>query len=255
MKRQEAPEEENGYSWMDTYGDMVTLLLCFFVLLYSFSSLDSKKWEQLVGAFSRTGAPMAIETLDVVAVREGPIANIDPMINYNNRAETAQAQNVQQIVIDDTFDQLYQNIKTYIEANSLEGELSVIRTEEVIVLRFNEVALFNSGEAVILPESGETLMHIIKIIDDNISSISRVNIEGHTDNVPISNFKYEDNWDLSVKRATNTLRKVLELGIIDETMLSAVGYGEYQPIATNTNSEGRQMNRRVDFVLEKVELN
>ena len=81
-----------------------------------------------------------------------------------------------------------------------------------------------------------------------------VHIEGHTDNVPIRNAMFEDNWDLSVKRATNTLRKVLEWGIIDEKMLSAVGYGEYQPIATNDTPEGRQLNRRVDFVLEKAEL-
>ncbi|HHU22263.1 MAG TPA: flagellar motor protein MotB [Clostridiales bacterium] len=254
MRRREVPDEESGYSWMDTYGDMVTLLLCFFVLLYSFSTIDSQKWQELVSAFTRTGAPAAVETLDIVAVREDPIPKIDPMVNYENREESNFWLNAEQRAIDETFDQLYQNIKDYIERNRLEGQLSVVRTEEVIILRFNEVALFDSGQAVIRPESEEILRHIINIIDENISSIKRVNIEGHTDNVPIRTAQYEDNWDLSVKRATNTLRKVLEWGIINEKMLSAVGYGEYQPIATNETPEGRQLNRRVDFVLEKAEL-
>ena len=70
MRRREVPDEESSYSWMDTYGDMVTLLLCFFVLLYSFSTIDSQKWQELVSAFIRTGAPAAVETLDIVAVRE-----------------------------------------------------------------------------------------------------------------------------------------------------------------------------------------
>ncbi|MGI5935660.1 MAG: flagellar motor protein MotB [Oscillospiraceae bacterium] len=254
MKRPAPSNDEKGYSWMDTYGDMVTLLLCFFVLLYSFSTIDSQKWQELVGAFTRTGAPAAVDTLDIVAVREDPIPKIDPMVNYENRDVDYYWLNAEQKAIDETFDQLYQNIKDYIEKNKLEGQLSVERTDEVIILRFNEIALFDSGKANIRPESEETLRHIIKIIDENISSIKMVHIEGHTDNVPIRNAMFEDNWDLSVKRATNTLRKVLEWGIIDEKMLSAVGYGEYQPIATNDTPEGRQLNRRVDFVLEKAEL-
>jgi len=254
MKRPDPVEEEKGYNWMDTYGDMVTLLLCFFVLLYSFSTIDKEKWKALVGAFNPTGASVAVEALDVKDVRENPIPKIDAMIDFENREGTLYL-NDEQREIDETFDQLYYNIRNYIEDNGLEGQLSVERTEEVIILRFSEVALFDSGKANIRPEGEETLKHIIHIIDENISSIKMVRIEGHTDNVPIKNAMFEDNWDLSVKRATNTLRKVLEWGIIDETKLTAVGYGEYQPIASNDTPEGRQLNRRVDFVLEKAELN
>jgi chemotaxis protein MotB len=81
-----------------------------------------------------------------------------------------------------------------------------------------------------------------------------VDIEGHTDTVPIHTAEFEDNWDLSVKRATNTLRILLDLAMIDETKLSATGYGEYQPIASNDTPEGRAENRRVDFVLNKLKM-
>lgn len=264
MKRKPEQEESSGYSWMDTYGDMVTLLLCFFVLIYSFSSMDAAKWQELVGAFTGVTGSAEIDSFDVSTIREQPITEIDAMINTENREESDvssdetdidsedSATNVEQQEINETFDELYENIRFYIGNNGLEGKLSVSRTDDVIILRFNEIALFRSGYADIITDSAETLIHIIQIIDENISSISMVNIEGHTDNVPIGSADFTDNWDLSVKRATNTLRLVLEMGLISEDKLSAVGYGEYQPVATNDTPEGRAQNRRVDFVLNKL---
>jgi chemotaxis protein MotB len=260
MKKRDEPEEEgSGYSWMDTYGDMVTLLLCFFVLLYSFSSLNATKAAELISAFSGSKAASAIQAFDITTAREEPISTIDEMINYESRdGEEGQEHNAELIEeqekINDLFDQLYYIIKTYIETNHLSGQVSVDRTDDVIILRFSEMALFNSGKATILPESRPILDHFIQIISENIGSIKMVNIEGHTDNVPISTSEFKDNWDLSVKRATNTLRILLEADIIDETKLSAIGYGEYAPIASNDTSEGRAMNRRVDFVLNKVQV-
>lgn len=253
MARKEEPEETGGYSWMDTYGDLVTLLLCFFVLLYSFSSVDAGKWQQLVGAFSGTYGAGEVAVFDEASIREEPINNIDAMVNLENRTDDDDAANAKQQEINNTFDQLYESIRTYIKENDMEGSLSVSRTDDAIYLRFNEIALFNPGKADILPESVPTLQHIMQIIHLNIASISAVKIEGHTDNVPINNAEFSDNWDLSVKRATNALRLVLATGLLDEKMLSAVGYGEYQPIATNETTEGRSQNRRVDFVLMKAD--
>lgn len=251
MKRKEEPEETSGYSWMDTYGDMVTLLLCFFVLLYSFSSVDAGKWQQLVSAFSNTYGAGEVAVFDEATIREDPITKIDPMVDYRNREQSQP--NAELDKINDTFDQLYENIKTYIDENGMQGSLSVSRTDEAIYLRFNEMALFNPGKANILPESETTLQHIMQIIHLNSVSISMVKIEGHTDNVPINNAEFSDNWDLSVKRATNTLRLILATGLFDEEKLSAVGYGEYQPISTNDTAAGRAQNRRVDFVLLKAD--
>jgi chemotaxis protein MotB len=186
------------------------------------------------------------------------------MINFETRGNDTQeggsttpedelALEEMQEKINNVFDELYQKIVLYIELNELGGLLSVSRTDDFIILRFSEIALFDSGKATIRPESEETLNHIIQIIADNIDAISIVNIEGHTDNVPISTAEFEDNWDLSVKRATNTLRILLETGLIEETKLSATGYGEFKPFDTNDTPEGRAKNRRVDFVLNKID--
>ncbi len=256
MRRKDEPEEESGgYNWMDTYGDMVTLLLCFFVLLYSFSSLNQTKWQELVSAFTGSGGGAVVKAFDVATIREDPI-KIDAMINFENRSDGQEQQALveMQEQIDGIFDELYQRILLYIEVNNLSGQMSVSRTEDVIILRFNEIALFDSGKAVIRPESEETLNHFIRIIADNIDAISMVDIEGHTDNVPINTAEFKDNWDLSAKRATNTLRILLASGLIDPEKLSVAGYGEYQPIATNDTPEGRQLNRRVDFVFNKIKV-
>lgn len=253
MARKGEPEETgSSYNWMDTYGDLVTLLLCFFVLLYSFSSLDTQKQKELINAFSGTYEGGVVPVFDVDSVREEPITKIDTMVNFSNRTEDDRLVNAQQEEIDNTFDELYQKIKSYIEDNSLGDSLSVSRTDDSIFLRFNEMALFSPASADIRPESIPTLEQIMNIVKLNISSISLVKIEGHTDNVPIHNQEFADNWDLSVKRATNTLRLVLSTGLFDEKMLSAVGYGEFQPVATNDTAEGRSQNRRVDFVLMKA---
>lgn len=260
MKKNDEPEEEgSGYNWMDTYGDLVTLLLCFFVLLYSFSSINQEKWEQIVSVFSGNFSTSAVRTFDITSVREEPI-RIDSMVNLEERdQDTQSAENTDDLQallklqeqINEDFDELYQRIVLYIQENNLSGQMSVSRTEDVIIMRFSEIALFDSGVATIRPESAMTLDHIIQIIADNIAAIHMVNIEGHTDNVPTGSTGFKDNWELSVIRATNTLRILLENGLIDEDKLSASGYGEFQPIASNDTPEGRSMNRRVDFVLNK----
>jgi len=257
MKKWDEPEEEGGgYNWMDTYGDLVTLLLCFFVLLYAFSTLNVEKWNELVSVFTGNYGAAAIQAFDITSVREKPI-KIDAMVDFDNRGKSAlndaglAALKKLQDEINKSFDELYQRILAYIELYDLYGQMSVSRTEDTIILRFSEIALFDSGKAVIRPEGLETLNHFIQIIADNIDAISMVNIEGHTDNVPISTSEFKDNWDLSVKRATNTLRILLSSDLIEATKLSAIGYGEYQPIATNNTPEGRAMNRRVDFVLNR----
>lgn len=248
-RRRSDPEESGGgYSWMDTYGDMVTLLLCFFVLLYSFSSIDAEKQRQLIGAFNGAAGQEAFEALDVSQVREDPISNIDKMVNFATRSSDSGTLSE----TDEAFDQLYANIKRYIAENGLEGQLSVSRTEDTIILRFGAVFLFESGKADLLPNGLATLTKIVEIIAQNTKAIKLITIEGNTDNVPIKNSKYADNWDLSVNRAVNVLRTVQGYQVISSGKLAAVGYGEYQPIASNQTEEGRARNRRVDFVIQKM---
>ena len=261
MKLDDDEDEGGGYNWMDTYGDLVTLLLCFFVLLYSFSSLNEQKWQELVSVFTGGSGSAAVRAFDISSVREEPIV-VDKMVSLetrddgmkddgNKQLDQKEAQKVQK-QINEVFDELYEKVVAYINLNDLSGQVSITRTDETIILRFSEIALFDSGSAEIRPESKETLNHIIQLVAENTNAIKMVNIEGHTDNVPISTAEFRDNWDLSAKRATNTLRILLAANLLDQAKLSAVGYGEYHPIATNDTPKGRSLNRRVDFVLNKV---
>lgn len=245
MKRRDEPEEEgSSYSWMDTYGDMVTLLLCFFVLLYSFSSFDAAKWQKIVQAFTGSSGSTEVAAFDESTIRDDPIGDIDEMINEDDEEQEKK--------VEAGFSDLYGVILSYINDNKMADQVSVSKTEDTIVIRFNEMALFRSGEAVILQESIYTMNKITELISDYLYAVKMVRVEGHTDNVPINTSEFYDNWDLSVKRATNTLRLILETGLIDESKISAIGYGENQPIADNDTEEGRSKNRRVDIVIQKI---
>ncbi len=252
--RKTPDDEGSSYSWMDTYGDLVTLLLCFFVLLYAFSSIDAEKWQELVGAFTGKSA-VSVELLDTQTARENPIVieGAEKSEEDEEPAETEQAGNVEEDFADE-FDALYAAIQYYISTNGLENQIYVNKDNNVIVVRFTEVVLFNSGEANILEEGKDVLNHIISIIKENVDAIQMLRIEGHTDNVPIGSAHYESNWELSMARANAALKVFVESGVIDFNKLSAAAYGEYQPVATNDTPEGRAANRRVDFVIEKIEI-
>ena len=262
--RKEPEEEGSGYNWMDTYGDLVTLLLCFFVLLYSFSSIDATKWQELVGAFSGS-TEVSVELMDTQAARKNEI-EVEGVTNKSGAQEKsdsvvqeksdslAQEEKVNNTAIEnqEDFDELYEVIKYYIDENNLTAMLSVQKEDNVILVRFKEAIMFESGKAVILDNCMPVLDHIISVISQNISAVKMIRIEGHTDNVPIHTAEFDSNWELSMTRASNALKYFINSDKINLDKLSAVAYGEYQPIESNGTVEGRASNRRVDFVIEKV---
>lgn len=127
--------------------------------------------------------------------------------------------------------------------------VKILRSDKGLVIRVNNKMLFDEGSSSIKPEAKKTLTEIVKVLTkiDN-----PVIIEGHTDSTPIKNEKYPSNWELSTARATNIISYMMKTGEISPKRLSAVGYGEYMPIADNTLISGRMLNRRVDIiVLEK----
>ncbi len=232
---------------MDTYGDLVTLLLCFFVLLYSFSSIDSQKWQELVGAFSGRSA-VSVEQLDTKQVKEEAIT----IEGVEKREKDINKPSVMK-EYEEEFDALYEAIRYYVHINDLDEKISVIKEDGVIVIRFLEVILFNSGEAAILEEGQTVLGHIMSIIEENADVIRILRIEGHTDNVPIHTAQFRSNWELSMARANAALRVFVDSGVISLDKLSAAAYGEYHPVETNETPEGRAANRRVDFVVERID--
>ena len=247
------PEEEAGApAWMNTYGDMVTLLLTFFVLLFSMSTIDAKKWEEIVQSF--TGAPyVTVQALDADEVIEEALkgSNWEPSIvttppEQEMEHDTNLSGNRKRLV------ELYEKIQRYIKDNGLESVLQATKEDDdSILIRMTDRALFDSGKVDIKPKALPRLDDKCTILDSYHDMIETVWRQGHTDNVPINSDRYKDNSDLSAMRATSVRRYML--GImekIDPAKLVAEGFGEYRPVDTNDTEEGRATNRRVDFVIQ-----
>lgn len=250
MARRRKRDEDSGgsgYSWMDTYGDLVTLLLTFFVLLFSFSTMDAQKWETLVGALSGSSS-ISIPVLTPEMAMEKPI-----QVEMTTDDSTSREQSDSSGTVDyEAFMELYQRTQEYIEANNISVEVNADLNSFVITLRFQDSALFESGRATIIEQAQPIMDHVITLISQNDNLVRMVKIEGHTDNMPIRNAQFRDNWDLSISRASNVLRYFLDSGLINEAKISATGFGEHHPVSDNGTPEGRAVNRRVDFLIESV---
>lgn len=216
-------QEIDTSAWMNTYSDMVTLLLTFFVFLYSFSTIDSGKWEMLVEAL--TGNPISAEETELID------------------ASVVRIQN---------FQKLYEQLEEYVEQNGLSSKIDMQKSDIEIQIRFVDNVLFDSGQARIKPEAIDILSKITLALNTYRDSIEMIRIEGHTDNVAIHTPEFPSNWELSTARAVEVLRFLVEREGFDANRISAVGYGEYHPIADNSTAEGRSKNRRVDFVISRV---
>ena len=241
-------DEGGGANWMDTYGDMVTLLLTFFVFLFSFSSIDNVKWQKIVGSF--TGASFSVmPAIDFFTASEPPIQPIG--YRSENDLDDMQQQNKQ---AEEAFYALVSSISAFISDNDMQAMVVAHPETKTIILRFADNVLFTSGSANLLPMFTYTMDHVIELLNSHMDMIGMIRIEGHTDNVPMRSAEFEDNWALSAKRATNVLRYFIDSGLIDTDKISVTGYGEYHPIDTNDTAEGRAANRRVDFVLESINI-
>jgi len=287
MARKAPKRNESSYNFMDTYGDMMTLLLTFFVLLFAFSSVDDAKWNILVQAF--TGSPPMKSVAAIELLNEPDFTDHLPQTTVNLRdmntggaddeelEETLSAlvgvtlteADVQKLAVYMTEDQmeimstpeyqqteadfslLYERLQLYIQENGLQDMLFAERDLDSIYLRVAAGVLFESGHADIRPEA----MPILDTLEDIFfmagDALSLVTVEGHTDNVPISSARFPSNWELSSARATQVGRYIWEKERIPQDMFNVSGYGEFHPVATNDTEEGKQANRRVEFVLRK----
>lgn len=228
-------EGDSNNTWMTTYSDLVTLLMCFFVLLFSFSEIDAKKFDAIIRSFQGS-----LGVLD-----GGKTIDQEQLLNQameSNRLfrEQDEAQSMER---------LYQQLDEYIQNNNLEATVVLAMEERGLLIRFNDQVLFDSGKAQIKMEAERILDDIGAILNQNEKFIR---VEGHTDNVPIHTLLYPSNWELSTTRAVNVVKFFIEKAEIAPGRMSAAGYGEYHPIADNYTSENRQKNRRVDVVVLKA---
>lgn len=252
-KNNEPPDEEGAPAWMTTYSDMITLLLAFFVLLFSFSTIDAQKWEKIVASLSGTPfvAIQSMDTADSPNLEEPDNSVWETPQPSSTPTPTPPPTPVSTGEVVQKFDELYQKIKIYIKENNLNDLLYVEKMDDAILVRMTGSALFDSGKAQLKAKTEVDLLVICEILDEYERYIKMIRIEGHTDNVPMYSFRYPSNWELSAARAAN-VRQLVSNNSNLEGKLCIVGYADLFPIASNETKEGKAKNRRVDFVIESI---
>ena len=238
-RRKPRSSKRGAPAWMTTYADMVTLLLTFFVLLYSFSTVDVQKFRAIIAAFQGTlGVLDGGKTISSVpAVNEGTL-DIDTAFDISQKE-------IQQIQA------LFEEVQSLIAEGQLPGTVELVTDERGLVVRFADRAFFDLGKADIRTDALPVLEQVAEILRP---LPNQVRVEGHTDNLPIKTDRFPSNWELSTARATSVIRFFIEEKQLDPERLSAAGYGEYRPIDTNESAAGRARNRRVDLVILRLGL-
>lgn len=222
-----------GANWMDTYGDMVTLLLCFFVMLYSMSTTDQAKWIALVQALNPT---------EVVA--EGTSETVPPDGSV-----------VTQEDIEQDMEQIYQSVSSYLQANNMAGKVSIGRGNGYVFISFDETVFFEPDRWELLPAGQEVLDHIAEALEPARDSINEVRVLGHTAQAtPDEPNNPTVDRLLASNRATVVTIYLQEKNIIDPARLVSVGYGQWRPISSNDTSEERARNRRVELIVTGLDL-
>ena len=241
MKRKEK-SSGGGANWMDTYGDMVTLLLCFFVLLYSISSVDENKWMALVKSFNPDASPTAVEE----SGSQGPADEASEGMSIEESEEAL----AEQAEIDRAIEQLYQALVDYEQQSELGASIETTRGDGYVFISFDD-AVFFAGERYDLLEQGqEVLADLCAIFDTAADSIDEIRVMGHTAQLRDNQEnRVENDRFLSSNRATNATIFIQENSAITGARILSEGYGQHRPIDDNSTAEGKGHNRRVEIII------
>lgn len=232
MARKRKKKDKGGLSgdeWLTTYSDTVTLLLTFFILLYTSSIVDTKKLQGIAREFQS-------------------------MFSSNSGNAVFQVTENEQLPTDgdsggegskDIFN-VYEQVKEFIEEKNLDASLQIKEDERGVVLQIKDSILFETAKAELKNDSLPMLSTISELMEKVPNNII---VEGHTDNVPINNYIFKSNWELSTTRAVNVVRFFIENKGQSPARFTAAGYGEFKPIVSNDSEENKAKNRRVNILL------
>lgn len=222
-------------TWLVTYADLMTILLVFFVLLYTLAFYEKENYRR------------AIETIKVEMKANEDLIGLMELMEIPETMDT-------QITIEDITGlysrdkSLFKKITKFARASNQKQNISTRILDGKVIVSVKGKALFNSGSASLNSTAVSIFDEIIQILDDYPEY--NINIKGHTDNIPISTDIFPSNWELSAVRATTVLKYLVSKGV-DPKRLTATGFGEIMPLVPNNSESNRAKNRRVEFVLEK----
>ena len=257
-KKKQAEASKGSPAWMATFSDLMNLLLCFFVLLFSMSTVSEEKFNMVIASlqskisiFELGGMNIGegdmvgggIRQLEFLDAYYNELANSKSEEDFNEDGESTVKEQYEQEALNES-EEMAENIQQAIEQLGVSNEVEVEFNEQYVMLNLSGAILFKSGDSNILTEAKAVLDKIGVVLEKYDQNI--IEIEGHTDNVPISRgSKYESNDVLSMYRALSVADYIRDITELNPAYIKSSGRGEYVPVADNTTPEGRARNRRV----------
>ena len=276
--KQEDPPKGSP-AWMATFSDLMNLLLCFFVLLFSMSSVDASKYEQVVQSLNQAFSILPTSGTQVIegAMVSSGISQLPEIANYfgdtmsdgdgqdevdagdgdqeksveemiqeaQEEAAESAMENYEQEQLNES-EEMAENIEALATQYGIQDQIEVDFNGQYVRITLNGALLFESGSAELTPEAMPLIENISKMLNVYTSNI--IDVEGYTDNVPINSAKYESNDVLSMYRALYVADHIREFATaVDPANVVSTGRGAYNPIADNSTPEGRARNRRVEI--------
>lgn len=233
--RKKKDEESRGApAYMTTWGDMCTLLLCFFVMLLAMSTIDPAKFQVAASSFQNAFSGV-LESFPTILIAENVL---QPRMGGDEQNKKLALEAMMRI-------------REAVKKEDLEDAIKVKVTEKGIAIKVRDPVGFDVGEADLKPRFRDLLYEIGEIIAKKPDS--QIRVEGHTDDTPIRTRRFPSNWELSAARALKVVRFFYEKCNIDPARLSAVGYGEYRPLVPNDSPENRAKNRRIEVYVEYLD--
>lgn len=243
LKKKSKKKKHDGHineSWLLPYSDLMTLLLALFIVLFASSSIDEAKFNKMSQVFNEifNGGFGFMQNSSVI---DNPTSIMDGI----DSRQAAYLKDQEQLR------KIQKDIENFIAVNELEDTFSTKMTDEGLLLTIRDSILFDSGKADIKPENIPIAQELANLL--NFDPPRYIVVTGHTDNVPQNTPEFRSNWELSVMRAVNFLKLLIDSNpSLDPKYFSAKGYGEYNPIASNDTAEGRAKNRRVEVLIQQL---
>jgi chemotaxis protein MotB len=261
--------------WMLTFADMMTLLMCFFVLLLSFAEMDIERYKQIAGSMAQAFGVQRLVAADSVPMGTSVIAQefspgvprptpISELYRQSDALpdltpETAEDEPTPELELTE---QMKRNVEAQIRATQTDaaalaekltaeiarGEVEIETRGRRIVVRIRERGSFASGSAQLKPEYQALMRQFRDVLAAQEGAVA---VQGHTDDVPIETARFRSNWELSSARAVSVAEPLLEGGVLDPSRLSVTGFADTRPLVANDSPDGRARNRRVEIVIDQ----